>query len=74
MGVAGARKQEQEEDIQAKINTIKKGNLLFDPTKIDPEFKRKFENNEINLSDPMSWYYALPHLGGSYSEFGAMIG
>lgn len=74
MGVAGARKQEQEEDIQAKINTIKKGNLLFDPTKIDPEFKRKFENNEINLSDPMSWYYALPHLGSSYSEFGAMIG
>jgi hypothetical protein len=22
----------------------------------------------------MSWYYALPHLGSSYSEFGAMIG
>lgn len=74
MAVADARKKEKEEDIQAKINTIKKGNLLFDPTKIDPEFKRKFENNEIELSDPMSWYYALPHLGSSYSEFGAMIG
>ena len=72
--VADARKKQKEEDIQAKINTIKKGNLLFDPTKIDPEFKAKFENNQINLDDPMSWYYALPHLGSSYSEFGAMVG
>lgn len=72
--VANARKKSKEEDIQAKINTIKKGNLLFDPTKIDPEFKAKFERNEISIDDPMSWYYALPHLGSSYSEFGAMIG
>lgn len=72
--VANTRKKSKEEDIQQKINTIKKGNLLFDPTKIDPNFKAKFENNEISLSDPMSWYYALPHLGSSYSEFGAMLG
>lgn len=72
--VANSRKKSKEEDIQAKINTIKKGNWLFDPTKIDPAFKARFENNEISIDDPMSWYYALPHIGSSYSEFGAMIG
>ena len=65
------------EDIQAKINTIKKGNWLFDPTKLSEEYKQEFQlyNQEgLSLSDPKSWYYALPHIGSSYSEFGAMIG
>lgn len=65
------------QDIQAKINTIKKGNWLFDPTKLSEEYKQEFQryNQEgLSLSDPKSWYYALPHLGSSYSEFGAMLG
>lgn len=74
LAVAGTVKKEKEEDILAKVNTIKKGNWLFDPTKIDPQFKAKFQNNEISATDPSSWYYALPHLGSSYSEFGAMLG
>lgn len=62
------------EDIIDKINTVKKGNLLFDPTKIDPEFKKNFEENELSGKDPKTWVYALPHLGSSYSEIGAMVG
>lgn len=65
---------EKEQDIIAKINTIKNGNWMFDPTKINPEFKKKFENNDIKVDDPNSWIYAMPHLGSSYSEFGAMLG
>lgn len=74
ISVADAKLKTKAEDIQAKINTIKKGNLLFDPSKIDAEFKEKFESNEIEAADPSTWYYALPHLGSSYSEFGAMLG
>ena len=50
---------------------------MFDPTKLSEEYKQEFQryNQEgLSLSDPKSWYYALPHLGSSYSEFGAMIG
>lgn len=60
------------DDIIDKINTIHKGNWLFDPTKLDPEFRHKFETNELSIKDPTTWFYALPHLGSSYTELGAM--
>lgn len=71
---ANLQYQSKTEDILDKINTVKKGNALFDPTKIDPNFIKNFENNEISAKDPKSWVYALPHLGSSYSEIGAMVG
>ena len=64
---------EKNEDIQDKLNTIAKGNWLFDPTKINPDFTKNFQENEIKLSNPKSWLYALPHLGSSYSEVATTI-
>lgn len=61
------------QDLIDKIDTIKKGNWLFDPSKIDPNFTKKFNENEIKLSDPKSWLYAIPHIGSSYSEYGVML-
>lgn len=71
---ADLRYKNKTDDILDKINTVKNGNSLFDPTKIDPNFVENFENNEISATDPKSWVYALPHLGSSYSEIGAMVG
>lgn len=63
----------KQNDIIDKINTINKGNFLFDPTKIDPAVKKAFEESELSLTNPKSWLYGLPHIGSSYSEFGATI-
>lgn len=74
---AEAREYDKRSDIIAKINTIKKGNLLFDPTKISPNFKKKYEHYKeegMSINNIESWVYALPELGSSYSEFGAMLG
>ena len=75
--VAEAREYSKSSDIAAKINTIKKGNYIFDPTKISPSFKRKYEHYReegISLSNPESWVYAMPEIGSSYAEIGAMVG
>lgn len=64
---------EKNSDIQDKFNTLKKGNWLFDPTKINPEFTKEFENNELKFSDPKTWMYSLPHLGSSYSELATTV-
>lgn len=63
----------KQNDIIDKINTINKGNFLFDPTKIDPRVQKAFEESEVSLTNPKSWLYGLPHIGSSYSEFGATI-
>ena len=63
----------KQNDIIDKINTINKGNFLFDPTRIDPAVKKAFEESELSLTNPKSWLYGLPHIGSSYSEFGATI-
>lgn len=63
----------KQNDIVDKINTINKGNFLFDPTKIDPTVKKEFEESELSLKNPKSWLYALPHIGSSYSEVGATV-
>lgn len=57
------------EDVIKKTNTVNKGNWLFDPSKIDPRSIEAFENNEISLTDPISWYKSIPHVGSSYAEF-----
>lgn len=75
--VAEAEEYSKRSDISGKINTIKKGNLLFDPTKISPIFKRKYEyykDHGVQLNNLESWVYALPELGSSYAEVGAMLG
>lgn len=75
--VAEAKEYTKRSDIAAKINTIKKGNLLFDPTKISPTFKRKYEQYKeegLEFSNLESWVYAMPELGSSFTEIGAMLG
>lgn len=71
--VANSRLSDKNKEIQSIIHTLKHGNWLYNPTKISKEFRERQENNQISLN-PESWIYALPELGTSYSEFGAMLG
>ena len=74
--VAEAREYDKRSDIAARINTIKKGDWMFDPTAVHPEFTRKYQkyrDEGVSLSNVESWLYTLPELGSSYSEIQAMI-
>lgn len=72
--VVSSRLADKNQQIQSMIHTLKHGNWLYDPSKISAEFREKQENNQISAFNPESWIYALPELGTSYSEFGAMLG
>lgn len=72
--ISDARLADKNKDIQEVIHTLKHGNWLYNPTKISQEFREAQQNNQISLGDPKSWYYALPELGTSFSEIGAMLG
>lgn len=58
-------------DTQKKL---RQGTWYFDPTVITPEFRKRVDENEFNWSDPESIKYALPQIGSSLSEMGAMVG
>ena len=72
--ISNARLADKNKDIQEIIHTLKHGNWLYNPTKISQEYREAQQNNDISLTDPKSWYYALPELGTSFSEIGAMFG
>ena len=55
-----------------RTNIVNKGNWLFDPTKIDPKAQEAYENNNISISDPNSWWKAIPELGSSYANLETM--
>lgn len=72
--ISNARLADKNKDIQEVIHTLKHGNWLYNPTKISDEYREAQQNNKISITNPESWYYALPELGTSFSEFGAMLG
>ena len=72
--VVSSRLADKNQQIQSLIHTLKHGNWLYDPSKISQEFRQRQQDNQISAFDPESWVYALPELGTSYSEFGAMLG
>lgn len=55
-----------------RTNIVNKGSWLFDPTKIDPRAQEAYQNNDISISDPNSWWKAIPELGSSYANLETM--
>lgn len=64
-------KQQELENIQSKL---RQGTWYFNPDVLTPEFRKKVDENQLNFSDPSSIKYALPQIGSSLSEMGAMAG
>lgn len=66
--------------LRSAINQYKNGNWLFDPKKINPEFRDLQNQNNGGLIgyiiDPTQWGYSIPEIGTSYSDaasFASMI-
>lgn len=73
-------RNEKEISLRAAINQYKNGNWLFDPKKINPEFRDLQNQNKGGLIgsiiDPTQWGYSVPEIGTSYSDaasFASMI-
>lgn len=64
-------KQQELENIQSKL---RQGTWYFNPDVLTPEFRKKVDENQLNFLDPSSIKYALPQIGSSLSEMGAMAG
>lgn len=66
----------RQSDIADNISTAKNGNWLFDPKKIDPNFKKKYEDQNAGIFErifnPKIWAYNVVNLGSSYSMFEQM--
>lgn len=74
--VASTEEEDKRQSILDKLNTIKKGNWMFDPSLISDSYTSKFnkyQDEGISLRNPESWLYSVPHIGSSYSEVAAMI-
>lgn len=61
------------DEVAKRTRIINKGTWYFDPTKIDPRAQKAIDENELSLTDPISWYRALPELGSSYANIEAMV-
>lgn len=75
--IANAEEEDKRQGIIDKLNTLKKGNWMFDPSLISNSYTAKFEKYQdegISLTNTESWLYSIPHIGSSYSEVAAMIG
>lgn len=73
-------RNEKEISLRSAINQYKNGNWLFDPKKINPEFRDLQNQNKGGLIgsiiDPTQWGYSIPEIGTSYSDaasFASMI-
>lgn len=73
-------RNEKEISLRSAINQYKNGNWLFDPKKINPEFRELQNQNKGGLIgsiiDPTQWGYSIPEIGTSYSDaasFASMI-
>lgn len=73
-------RNEKEISLRSAINQYKNGNWLFDPKKINPEFRDLQNQNNGGLIgyiiDPTQWGYSIPEIGTSYSDaasFASMI-
>jgi hypothetical protein len=66
----------RQSDIADNIYTAKNGNWLFDPKKIDPNFKKEYEDQNAGVFErifnPKTWAYNVVDLGSSYSMFEQM--
>ena len=45
---------------------------MFDPSKISLKAQQAYENNELSLTDPNSWWKTIPELGSSYANVETM--
>ena len=58
------------------LRTYKNGNWLFDPKKIDKNFRKNYEDNDAGLIErafnPGQWAYNVADMGSSYSMFEQM--
>lgn len=73
-------RNEKEISLRSAINQYKNGNWLFDPKKINPQFRDLQNQNNGGLIgyiiDPTQWGYSIPEIGTSYSDaasFASMI-
>lgn len=60
------------QDVIERQNIVNKGSWLFDPSKISLKAQQVYENNELSLTDPNSWWKAIPELGSSYANIETM--
>lgn len=73
------REQSKKEiSLRSAINQYKNGNWLFDPKKINPEFRDLQNQNRGGLIgsiiDPTQWGYSIPEIGTSYSDAASFAG
>ena len=73
------REQNKKEiSLRSAINQYKNGNWLFDPKKINPEFRDLQNQNRGGLIgsiiDPTQWGYSVPEIGTSYSDAASFAG
>lgn len=73
------REQNKKEiSLRSAINQYKNGNWLFDPKKINPEFRDLQNQNRGGLIgsiiDPTQWGYSIPEIGTSYSDAASFAG
>lgn len=73
------REQNKKEiSLRSAINQYKNGNWLFDPKKINPEFRDLQNQNRGGLIgsiiDPTQWGYSIPEIGTSYSDAASFVG
>lgn len=65
-----------EQKLQNSIATSKNGNWLFDPKKIDPKFRKEYEDQHYGaisrIFNTKTWAYNVVDLGSSYSMFEQM--
>lgn len=69
---ARANYEQKVDEIAKRTRIVNKGNWLFDPTKIDPLAQKAVDENELSLTDPVSWWRSLPELGSSYANLETM--
>lgn len=69
---------EREQDVMSKQNTLTKGNWLFNPEKLDKDFKYDFENEDHGIvefwKNPLkNIFFAIPEIGSSFSDYESFI-
>ena len=70
---------EREQDVLSRQNTLKNGHFLFNPNKLDPDFKYDFENEDHGVveffKNPIkNIFFAIPEMGSSFSDFESFLG
>ena len=74
------KRDENDEHIEYNVNArqniidnLQKGTWYYNPTLITPAVQKKIDSNKISWN-PVSWYWAVPQIGSSYSEVLATTG